>query len=82
MGWKLLGVEDPEMNVTHNPGCEGFTVQWRKKVHKQSLIAGVMQGVMVGVLVSDHSSCNRTEHVLCTRCMVRALHVLFLIILP
>lgn len=44
----VLGVEDPETNVTHNPGCEGLTVQWRKKVHKQSLIAGVMQGVMWG----------------------------------
>lgn len=37
-----------------------------------------MQGVVMGVSVGDHGSYNRTEHALYIRCLVSALHVLFL----
>ena len=60
----VLGAGDPEMNETQPRGCEGLTVWWRRKGYKQSLIAGVMQGMVMGVSVGDHGPYNRTEYFL------------------
>ena len=65
----------PEMNED-NPQHEGIYAVEKEGVYKQSLRAGATQGVVVWVLAGDHDSCNRTEHILCTRHVASASPVL------